>query len=197
MCIRDSLQLLLVLLNLVLDLPCGPLLRSGLGATVFRTFAQQVFHLLHLSVDSLRFPLRRDGEHIELRMGNDHGIPFVGGYPAEETFAAEWRIEVAFGNGKDVGGRIGFLELFAPLLNHVVWDDVEILARDSDSARLHAGNNPVSYTHLSILHSAGSASSAVSPPTNGMQSSFPIPSSICSPSRPSGKRRPSTLRCKR
>src|ERR1035438_3118117 len=74
-------------------------------------------------------------------MGNYNGVPFVGGDPAEEALTAQWRVEVAFGNSKNVGGRIGFLELLAPLLNHVVRDYVEILARDSDSARLHAGNN--------------------------------------------------------
>jgi hypothetical protein len=88
--LRKLFQLLLVLLNLVLDLARGPLLRSGLGATVFRAFAQQVFHLLHLSVDGLRFPLRRDGKHIELGMGNDDGVPFVGGDAAEEALPAEW-----------------------------------------------------------------------------------------------------------
>jgi hypothetical protein len=74
-------------------------------------------------------------------MRNDNGVPFVGGDPAEEALPAEWRIEVAFGNSKDVGGRIGFLELLAPLLNHVVRDDIEILARDSNSPRFHAGDN--------------------------------------------------------
>jgi hypothetical protein len=34
-----------------------------------------------------------------------------------------------------------FLELLSPLLNHVVRDDIEVLAGDSDSPRLHAGNN--------------------------------------------------------
>ena len=74
-------------------------------------------------------------------MGNDDGVPFVGGDTAEEALSAERRIEVPFGDGQDVGGRIGFLELFTPLLNHVVWNDVEVLAGDSDSARLHARDN--------------------------------------------------------
>ena len=101
-------QLLLILRNLVLDLACGPFLRSGFGAIVFRPFAHHVFHLLHLSVDGFRCPLRRDGKHIELGMGNDDGVPFVGGDTAEEALPAEWRIEVAFGNGQDIGRRIGF-----------------------------------------------------------------------------------------
>src|ERR1035441_5527867 len=74
-------------------------------------------------------------------MGNDNGVPFVGGDPAEEALAAEWRIEVPLGYGQNVGGRIGFLELLTPLLNHVVRDDIEVLAGDSDSPRLHAGDN--------------------------------------------------------
>jgi len=36
-------------------------------------------------------------------MGNDYGIPFVDGDAAEQALSAEWRIEVAFGNGKDIG----------------------------------------------------------------------------------------------
>jgi len=42
-------------------------------------------------------------EHIELGMGNDYGIPFVDGDAAEQALSAEWRIEVAFGNDKDIG----------------------------------------------------------------------------------------------
>ena len=126
-------QLLLVLLNLVLDLARGPLLSSRLRAIGFSALTQQVFHLLHLCVDSFRFAFGRDGEHVELGMGNDDGVPFVCSDTTEETFPAEWGIEIPFRHGQNIGGRIGFLELFAPLLNHVVRDYIEVLARDSDS----------------------------------------------------------------
>ena len=134
-------QLLFVLLNLVLDLTRGPLLSSRLRTIGFSAFTQQVFHLLHLSVDSLRFPLRRDGEHVELGMRNDDGVPFISGDTAEKALPAEWGIEISFRHGQNIGGRIGFFELFAPLLNHVVRDNIEVLARDPDSSRFHSGNN--------------------------------------------------------
>ena len=71
-------------------------------------------------------------------MGDDDGIPIAGG-DATEQLLAVLRLEILLAGGQDVRTRIQRQQLGGKLTEHVIGDDKQRLAGNTEPSRLHRG----------------------------------------------------------